>query len=190
MKQGVVFAQLMVPTVRENMEGCTKQKRQKATLARKTQGILGNVSATKLEFLVRNKTFDDLTFNFSELQNSKEMFSPSRVEVRVKTVRMAPNRVETEYIMIPKGFILLHKKVVLVADVMFVNNVAFLVTMPRKIKFLTVEHLKSRSSKQLVHSLKNVMRLYGRNIQHVTTILTDMEFTSVIDPLLGKTAAR
>ena len=69
---------------------------------------------------------------------------------------------------------------------MFVNNVAFLVTMSRKIKFLTVKHLKSRSAKQLVHSLKNVMRLYGRNNQHVTTILTDMEFTSVTDPLLGK----
>ena len=70
---------------------------------------------------------------------------------------------------------------------MFMNNVAFLVTLSRKIKFLTVEHIKARSAKQLVHSLKNVMRLYGRNNQHVTTILTDMEFTSVIDPLLGKT---
>ena len=70
---------------------------------------------------------------------------------------------------------------------MFMNNVAFLVTMSRKIKFLTVEHLKSRSAKQLVHSIKNVMRLYGRNNQPVTTILTDMEFTYVVDPLLGKT---
>ena len=116
------------------------------------------------------------------------MFGPYRAEVRGGTVRIAPNRVEPEYIMIPKDFILLHKKVVLVADAMFVNNVAFLIKISRKIKFLTVEHLKSRSSKQLVHSLKNVMRLYGRNIQHVTTILTDMEFTSVIDPLLEKTA--
>ena len=76
--------------------------------------------------------------------------------------------------MVPKDFILLHKKFVLVGDVMFVNNSAFLVTMSRKIKFLTVKHLKSRSAKQLVHSLKNVMRLYGRNNQHVTNILTDM----------------
>ena len=123
------------------------------------------------------------------------MFGPSCAEVRGKTARIAPNRVEPEYIMIPKDFILLHKKVVLVADTMFVNNVAFLIKISRNIKFLTVEHLKSRSSKQLVHSLKNVMRLYGRNIQHVTTILTDMEFTYVIEPLLGKkvvntTAAR
>ena len=70
---------------------------------------------------------------------------------------------------------------------MFVNNVEFLVTLSRKIKLLTFEHLKSRSANQLVNSLKHVMRLYVCNNQHVTTILTDMEFTSIIEPLLGKT---
>ena len=88
--------------------------------------------------------------------------------------------------MILNNFILLHKKFVLVADVMFVENLAFLVTMLRKVKFLMVKHLKFRSAKQLVHSLKKFMRLYGRNSQHVTTILMDIEFTSVIYPLLGK----
>ena len=145
------------------------------------------MSATELDFLVRNKKLDDLPFNFSDLQHSKQMFGPYRAEVRGGAVRIAPNRVEPEYIMIPKDFILLHEKNFLVADIMFVNNVAFLVTMSRKVKFLTVEQLKSRSAKQLVHSLKNVMRLYGRNRQHVTTILTDMELTSVIEPFLGKT---
>ena len=84
------------------------------------------------------------------------MFGPSRAEVGGGAVRVSPGRVEPEYIVIPKDFILLHKKVVLVADIMFVNNVAFLVTLSRKIKFLTVEHIKSRSAKQLVHSLKNL----------------------------------
>ena len=120
------------------------------------QGLLGHVSATELDFLVRNKKLDDLPFNFSDLQNSKQMFGPYRAEVRGETVRVAPDRVEPEYIQIPKDFILLHKKVVLVADIMFVNNVAFLVKLSRKIKFLTVEHIKSRSAKQLVHSLKNL----------------------------------
>ena len=71
-KQGVLFAQLMVPTMHENMEGYTKQERQKAALARKTKGLLGHVSATKLDFLVRNKKLDDLPFNFADLQNSKK----------------------------------------------------------------------------------------------------------------------
>ena len=55
-KQVVVFTQVMVPTMLENMKGFTKQEREKATLARKTQGLLGHVSATKLDFLVGNKS--------------------------------------------------------------------------------------------------------------------------------------
>ena len=62
-----------------------------------------------------------------------KIFGPSRAEVRVETVRVAPDRVEPEYIVIPKDFILLHKKVVLVADILFVDNMAFLVTLSRKI---------------------------------------------------------
>ena len=81
-KQGVVFTQLMVPTVLKNMEGYTKQEREKATLARKTQGLVGHVSATELDFLVRNKKLDYLPFNFSDFQNSKQMFGPYCAEVR------------------------------------------------------------------------------------------------------------
>ena len=58
----------MVPTVRENMEGFTKQEKEKATLAQKAQGILGHVSATELDFLVRKKKLDDLPFNFADLK--------------------------------------------------------------------------------------------------------------------------
>ena len=97
-----------MPTVLKNMVGFTKQEREKATLACETQDLLGHVSATELDFLVRNKKLDDLPFNFSDLQNSKQMFGPYRAEVRGETVRVAPDRVEPEYIAIPKDFILLH----------------------------------------------------------------------------------
>ena len=48
LKQGVFLTQLMVATVLENMKGFTKQEREKSTLARETQGLLGHVSATEL----------------------------------------------------------------------------------------------------------------------------------------------
>ena len=45
---------------------------------------------------------------------------------------------------------------------MFVNNIPFLITMSRKIKFITVEHIPTRTAKQLSKGLKRVMRLYSR----------------------------
>ena len=75
----------------------------------------------------------------------------------------------------------------LVADVMFVNNIAFLVTLSRGVKFVTAEHVKSRTAKQLAKSIKRVMQLYGRAGMVVQTVLMDMEFDKTIDELSDRT---
>ena len=45
---------------------------------------------------------------------------------------------------IPRDFVQLHKYVMLVVDVMFVNCLPFLVTSPRGLSLVTIEHLPSR----------------------------------------------
>ena len=44
-----------------------------------------------------------------------------------------PNLVEENYIIIPRNVMRLHKHAVVVADVMFVNNIVFLINLSRKI---------------------------------------------------------
>ena len=75
----------------------------------------------------------------------------------------------------------------LVADVMFVNNIPFFITMSCGIKFVTVEYLRTRTAKELSKNLKRVMKLYGRGSMIVQNILMDMEFDSTKDELMGKT---
>ena len=50
-------------------------------------------------------------------------------------------------------FINLHKFVTLVADVIFVNDVTFLITVSHDIKFVMIEHIPTRTAKQLTKSL-------------------------------------
>ena len=45
---------------------------------------------------------------------------------------------------IPRVFVQLHKYVMLVVDVMFVNGLPLLVTSPRGLSLVTIEHLPSR----------------------------------------------
>ena len=75
----------------------------------------------------------------------------------------------------------------LVANVMFVNNIPFLVTLSHGIKFVTAEHVKSTTAKQLAKSIKRVMQLYGRVGMVVQTVLMDMEFDKTVDGLSDKT---
>ena len=87
----------------------------------------------------------------------------------------------TDYVAIPRDFLALHRFVSLVADVMFVNNIPFLITIYRGIKFVTVEYLRSLTDKELSKKLRRVMKLYGRGSMIVQTILIDMEFDSTKD---------
>ena len=51
------------------------------------------------------------------------------------------------------------------------NNIAFLVTLSRGVKFVTAEHVKSRTTEELAKSMKRVMHLYGQAGMVVQTVL-------------------
>ena len=70
----------------------------------------------------------------------------------------------------------MQKYVTLASVVMFVNNIPFLITMYRGIIFITVEHVPTRTAKQLSKSLKIIICLYSRGNMFVQTILIDMYF--------------
>ena len=82
-------------------------------------------------------------------------------------------------------FINLHKFVTLVADVIFVNDVKFLITVSHDIKFVMIEHIPTRTAKQLTKSLNWVMKIYSRNVMIVHTILMDMKFDKTVGKLMG-----
>ena len=85
--------------------------------------------------------------------------------------------------MILRGFHRLHKFVTLTADVMFVNGIAFLTRLSRKIRLLNVEHVKTHTAAQLSSSLKKIGRVYARVGFTVNVILMDVEFGKVTDEL-------
>jgi hypothetical protein len=84
--------------------------------------------------------------------------------------------------------------VTLVADVMFVNELPFLVTSSWGISLVTIKHLPSQTAKCLVHTLEQVFRIYGLAGFVVQTTMMDMEFGKLKNLLahvaLNTTAAR
>ena len=85
------------------------------------------------------------------------------------------------YMGIPRAIYERYKDIVLTADVMFVNGIAFLVTLSRGIRLYTTEHLPNRKKDQLARSLRRIMNLYARGGFCVRTIMMDMEFEKVKD---------
>ncbi len=77
---------------------------------------------------------------------------------------------------IPRDFVQLHKYIMLVADVMFVNGLSFLITSLQGLSLVPIEHLPLRTAKCLVHTLKRVFRIYATSGFVIQMVLMDMEF--------------
>ena len=101
-------------------------------------------------------------------------------------MRQKPERVITKRIQIPRDFQCFQKSVTLVADVFFVFEIPFLITLSRKIKFVTMEHIGTQTATQLSNSLAKVWCIYGRVSYNVKYILLDMEFEPV-EAIMPKT---
>ena len=84
-------------------------------------------------------------------------FGPYLPGLGGKPTRQKPERVDPEYIGIPRDFYELHKFVTLTTDVMFMNGIAFLTTLSQDIRLFTCEHVPSCTAKQLSKSLKNIL---------------------------------
>jgi hypothetical protein len=180
---GVAMAQ-MVATVRENRKGFKKRQLEKATLAHKAQAVLASPSEKDFMSMVSNNTgVKNIPIMPSDLTRANAIFGrDSRRNVQGKTVRVKSARVYTDRISIPGDFHRLHRFVTLTGDVMFVNGVAFLVTLSRDIRLVTAEFTPSCTAKQLGSSLMKVVRgMYERNGFVVNAILMDLEFEKVKD---------
>ena len=128
----------MVNTVCKNFEGYTKHDLEKVKEARRLQGMVGNPTEREFVGMVREKLIANCPVIVHDIDNANRIFGLDLTNLRGKTTRTKPDHVRIDYIKISRDFVELHKHVMLVADVMFVNSLPFLVTSSRGISLVTI----------------------------------------------------
>ncbi len=89
--------------------------------------------------------------------------------------------VVADYVAVPCLLVEQNKVVMMAVDVFFVDGTAFLITVSRRIKFITTEHVPVRMATNLSKHLTWVLQVYERAGFRVRTILMDGEFEKVRD---------
>ena len=84
---------VMVNTVRENYEGCTKHDLEKAKEARRLQGMIGNPTEREFIGMVREKLIANCPITVRDVDNANRIFGPDLANLRGKTTRTKPDRV-------------------------------------------------------------------------------------------------
>ena len=81
-----------------------------------------------------------------------------------------------ETVAIPPELLEIHKKVILGIDYMFVNGLAFFVTISCKIKNNTIEYAASMSKNMTLKYLESVFKLYNSRGFCISAVLGDPQF--------------
>jgi hypothetical protein len=135
--------------------------------------MVGNPSKKDFQGLVSSKLIPNCPIVRANISNALKMFGPDLASIHGKTVQRTPVPVVADYVAIPWQLVDASKAVTLRADVFFVDGIAFLITVSRRIKFVTTKHLPIRMAMSLSKHLQRVLLVYGRAGFRVRSILMD-----------------
>jgi len=101
--------------------------------------MLGHPSRKDYKSMVFANLIANCPVTPENISHAHKLVGENLAGLRGKTVRRKPEQVVTDYVQIPRDLIQTNKYVTLTADVMFVNNLAFVITYGRGIGLITAE---------------------------------------------------
>ena len=105
--------------------------------ARRTQAMIRNPSKKDFKGMVSRNMIKNCPVTTTDITNARTIFGPDLPSIRGTTVRRTPAPVVADYVAVPRALVEQNKVVTLAADVFFVDGTAFLITVSRRIKFIT-----------------------------------------------------
>ena len=123
------------------MKMFTNRQIERAKLTRKIYHALGTPSINDFKMIVTTNAIKNLPITLDDIKTAEMIFGQDIGMLKGKTVRKKPFPVATDYLEIPKELINNHQDVTLCIDIMYINGLAFLTTVSRKILYRITEVL-------------------------------------------------
>ena len=85
---------------------------------------------------------------------------PDVPSMKGKYVRRSPESVVSYYVNTPKKILSMNTGLEVSINVMFINKLAFLVSVSKQLKFNTIEYIPKRPEKELDRSINKIIDVY------------------------------
>ena len=167
-----------ITTVTGKADKYTHRVLQRARAARRFQNIIMRPGARQLmDVAVTHLKGCPLTKG--DVQAAEDIYGPNLGSLKGKTVDRPNPHVQAGVDHVPNTIMDVHQSVTLAIDIMFINKVAFLITIFRNLKFGTVEALSDRQTTTIMTKLKLVCQIYYHRGFRINVILGDPEFEPI-----------
>jgi hypothetical protein len=139
-KEGV----LMINTVADKASTYSKREYDRAREARKLQAAIGYPSLQDYTYLIENNLLRDCLLTVMDVRNAEDIFGPSVAALKGKMIRRGGTTVQGNIVRLPREIMERYRSITLCGDVMFVNGMAFFITVGKSIQFGTIENMVDR----------------------------------------------
>jgi hypothetical protein len=168
---------VLVNTVAAKRDAYTVRAYKQAVLAQRIQDVIGRPSTRDYVKIVEGGMLSNCPITRADIVAAEDIFGLNLGPLKGKTVRRKNTHVPSLVSDVPYDIIKTHRDVTLCFDIMFVNKVAFLVTVSRKIRFGTTEIIMSRHAGVVIKATRRrVIGFYQKRGFRVKRCLCDHEF--------------
>lgn len=169
---------VLTTTVAERQSQYTKREIKKAKMAGKIQIIIGRPSTADYKKIIKTNALPNFPVTEIDVEIAEQLFGKDIGSICGKTVCSQPPHVAIQRILLPAELMENHREVTLCVDIMTINRQMFLVTICRKIKFITTRHIKNRGERTIQEAIQKVVNIYVKRGFTITTLtlLMDGEF--------------
>ena len=130
---------VLVKTVTENNEGFTLREYEGAKAARRALGLVGYPSERDSTNMVSSNMIVNFPVTPRDIKNANKIFGPNAPFMKGKSVRRLPEAVVSNYFEIPEEILSMNVGLEVSVDIMFIDNLAFLVSVINQLKFTMIE---------------------------------------------------
>jgi hypothetical protein len=176
-------AVIMTRTVAERRTKYSDPDYRRAVEAREIHGKIGFPSLREYLRVVSKGQLPDCPIQREDIVAAENIFGPSVPCLKGKTVRRTSPQAPEPSASIPPSILTRYRTISLHADIMYVNNIAFLLTVSKHIHFGAVMALQNKKIENVKGAMREIIGIYRKRGFQVRSAMMDGGFETLRGPL-------
>ena len=170
-------------TVAENKKLYTKKQVEGAERARKLYQVIGFPSIRDYIHVIQTNQIKNCPVTVEDVRIAQKIFGTDIYALKGKTTRRPQRALVNDYVEIPRELIEAQQGITLYVDVMWVDEVPFLTTLSKNLRFITVKFLPNRKAETLEAACKATFAKYNTAGFYIREFHADPEFLCIQENL-------